>query len=226
MKIHCLSCGSEIPMLDVDLVGKIAKCTNCNNVFSFSVPSAAGKERAPTNKPKDFSLERSVEGLTITRKWFTPAIIFLTFFCLFWNGFMAVWFYIAIKQKIYSMALFGLLHGAVGLGLLYGVLAVYLNKTYIRVSQNSLTITHRPLPWFGQKDLKQHNLKQLYTKEVINYSGRPYPTLYAVQAVTNQGEVIELISGFSSSEEALFIEQEIEKYLKIDDEPVSGELPR
>ena len=35
-----------------------------------------------------------------------------------------------------------------------------------------------------------------------------------------------LVSGLLSSEEALFIEQEIEKYLRIDDEPVRGEIPR
>lgn len=226
MKIYCSLCGKEIPMSDVDLVGKIAKCNNCNNVFSFSIPAASEGERVPMGKPKDFSLERSAAGLTIVRRWFSPEIIFLTFFCLFWNGFMAVWFYTAIKQKIYVMALFGSLHGAIGLGLLYTVLAGYFNKTYIRVSRNSLTIVHRPLPWLGQKNLTQHNLRQLYSKEVAYNGKHGYSYSYSVQAVIKSGEVIELIAGLPSKEAALFIEQEIEKYLKIEDEPVRGELSR
>ena len=226
MKIHCSACGKEIPISDVDLAGRVAKCGSCNNVFSFAIPSVPGVEREPTSKPKDFSLERSIEGLTIVRKWYSPAIIFLTFFCLFWNGFMAVWFYTAIKQKIYAMALFGSLHGAVGLGLLYTVLAGYFNKTYIRISRNSLTIVHRPLPWLGQKNLTQHNLQQLYSKEVAYNGKHGYSYSYSVQAVIKNGETIELISGLPSKDAALFIEQEIEKYLKIEDEPVRGELPR
>lgn len=226
MKIYCPSCGRDIPAADVDLSGKIAKCAGCNNVFSLPFSATAAAERTPIGKPNNFQLERSAEGLCIVRKWFTPSIIFLTFFCLFWNGFMAVWFYIAFKQKIYVMALFGSLHGAIGLGLLYTVLAGYLNKTYIRISYNSLTITHRPLPFLGQKNLTKQDLKQLYSKETIPHGENSNSSSFSVQAITKSGKIIELVSGLPTSEEALFIEQEVEKYLKIDDEPVRGEIPR
>ena len=226
MKIYCPLCGREIPVLDVDLLGKVARCTGCNNVFGFSVPSAVENERLPTPAPKNFKLERSADGLTIVRKWFTPAIIALTFFCLFWNGFMVGWFYTAFKQRIYTMALFGSLHGAVGLGLFYAVLIGYFNKTYIRISYGSIIITHRPLPWFGQKNITKHDLKQFYSKEEIHCGKNGYSYSYSVQALTQSGKVVELISGLSSREEALFIEQEIEKYLKIEDESVRGELSR
>ena len=59
------------------------------------------------------------------------------------------------------------------------------------------------------------------------YNGKHgYSYSYSVQAVIKNGETIELISGLPSKDAALFIEQEIEKYLKIEDEPVRGELPR
>jgi len=230
MKINCPGCGKEIPVADVDLRGKIAKCAACNNIFSCAqqlpADSPRAEERMPVGKPKKIKIERSAEGLKITRKWFDPGIIFLTFFCLFWNGFMFFWFYTAFKQKIYPMALFGTLHGAVGLGLFYGVLSGYLNKTYIRIAYNSLTVTHGPLPWFGQKSLGKEDLQQLYSKEIV-YGGRNGPSYsYSVQAVTRKGQVIELVPGLSSKEEALFIEQEVEKYLRIEDEPVRGEIAR
>jgi hypothetical protein len=230
MKIRCPSCNSEIPASNIDLPGKIAKCSQCNNIFGCAeqIPaySAATEERMPIGRPKGFTLERSTDGIIIARGWFTPAVIFLTFFCLFWNGILFVWFYAAFASKMYAIALFGSLHAAVGLGLFYTVLACYLNKTYIRISYNSLQITHKPLPWFGQRDIPRAELKQLYSRESTRYADSRYPSSYSVQVITKKGQNIELVSGLSSGEEAIFIEQEIEKYLKIEDEPVRGEIPR
>ncbi len=207
MKINCPACGNEI------------------TVPEKVVPKDAN-ERPAVAKPKSFEVERFPGGLVISRKWFHPTIIFLTFFCLFWNGFMAVWFSIAFKQKLYIMALFGTLHGAVGLGLLYTVLAGYFNKTFININPGSLTVMHRPLPWFGQKRLVKGDLKQFYSQEKTVHGEHGPTHTYSVQVLTRKGQVIELVGALLSQEEALFIEQEIEKYLKIDDEPVRGEVPR
>ena len=228
MKINCPTCSSEIPVANIDLSGKIAKCAACNNIFSFSsqIPVPDAQIRTSLGKPRNFEIERSADGLTIVRKWFTPTIIFLSFFCLFWNGFMAVWFYIALTKKIYAMALFGSLHGAVGLGLLYTVVAGFLNKTYIRIAYDSLSVKHRPLPSFGQRNMKRQDIKQLYSKEIAQYHKHGCSHSYSVQAITRTGDVVALVSGLSTSEEALFLEQEIEKYLGIEDEPVRGEVPR
>jgi len=153
-------------------------------------------------------------------------VIFLAFFCLFWNGFMVNWFLIAFKQKAYTMGLFGLAHGAVGIGLLYGTLAGFFNKTYFRMAYDSLSIRHRPFPWIGQRTIAKGELKQLYSTKVIHHGEHGDTVTYAVRVITRQGKTIELVSGLLSSEEALFIEQEIEKYLKIEDVPVPGELSR
>lgn len=231
MKLYCTACNSEVPAANIDLTGKVAKCQHCNNVFSFagkvSYESQAAQERLPIGIPKGFQIQRSVEGFQIVRSWFTAAIIPLTFFCLFWNGFMAVWFYIAISQKTYVMALFGILHGAVGLGMLYATIAGYLNKTYITIAYDSVSILHKPLPSLGQKKIPRQELKQLYSKDSMYHGkhGREHHS-FSVQALTRQGQVIEFISGLQTSEEALYIEQEVEKYLGIKDESVRGELPR
>jgi hypothetical protein len=71
--------------------------------------------------------------LFISRSWFSPAILYLTFFCIFWDGFMIVWFSIAFANEQYGMALFGSIHGLVGIGLTYSTIAGYVNKTYITV---------------------------------------------------------------------------------------------
>lgn len=230
MKIYCPDCNAAVEAGDINIFDKIAKCGACNNVFSYaqhvSISEIQQQERVSIGKPKNFVVERSSYGLQIVRSWFTPMVIFLTFFCIVWNGFMAAWFITAIKSKQYFMVLFGSLHGVVGLGLFYGVLAGYINKTYIRISNGSINITHRPLPWLGRKNIPRQDLKQLYSKETIRQGKNGQYYRYYVEAITNKGENIRLIGNLDSSEEALFIEQEIEKYLKIEDQSVRGEIPR
>lgn len=228
MKITCPDCYKEIPAADVDLKGKTAKCVHCNNVFSFShlFPDPDAKPRAPLGKPKNFTIEHSPEGLTIVRRWFSPAVIFMSFFCLFWNTFMVFWFYTAFSQKAYSMALFGSLHGVVGLGLLYATVAGFINKTYVRIAFGTVSVRHKPFPSFGQKHISRQDIKQLYSKETVHHHKHGYSYSYSVQMITTRGAIVELVSGLPSKEEALFLEQEIEKYLGIDDESVRDELPR
>lgn len=42
--------------------------------------------------------------------------------------------------------------------------------------------------------------------------------------ITNSGNDTKLLSGLKTSEQALYVEQEIEKYLGIKNKPVRGEL--
>ena len=44
--------------------------------------------------------------------------------------------------------------------------------------------------------------------------------------MTKSGRNIKLVGGLESQEQAIFIEQKIEKYLRIEDAPVPGELYR
>ena len=46
--------------------------------------------------------------LEIRRRWFTAAVLFLVFFCVFWNGFMIVWHGMAFASGAWFMSLFGL----------------------------------------------------------------------------------------------------------------------
>ncbi len=227
MKIICPVCSHEIPADLVNVSEVIAKCAECNNVFSFrdQVPSA-GRERSVVERPARFSVERTPEGLTITRRWLSPKIFFLLFFCLFWNGFMAVWFTIAFTQKMYSMAAFGSIHGAVGLFLLYSVAAGFLNTTVITIARDLLSVRHGPVPWRGNKEVRRGEIRQVYSKEVVHHGKHGRSFSYEVWVGMRSGKDIGLVDGLETSEEALFFEQEIEKYLRIDDEPVTGEIPR
>ena len=139
---------------------------------------------------------------------------------------MLFWFGTAIARGIWPMAAFGTLHGAVGIGLSYYVLAGYINRTVIKVNRNMLTIKHGPLPWFGNKQLHSHDLAQLYCKECMHRHKNSSSCTYEVHAILKDGQHAKLVTGLDESEQALYLEQEIERFLRIEDQPVRGEMSR
>lgn len=177
--------------------------------------------------PEGMDMVNHGDSLEITRRWFSPTIIFLTVFAVFWCGFLAFWYAMAMQGGDLFMLLFPILHLAVGIGLVYYVLAGYLNKTSIRVGWSSITIEHTPLPWLGEQKVDARDIKQIYVKESITRSRRGgTSTTYRVHALTHSGKNLKLLSGLPDSEQALFVEQEIEKFLRIEDVPVRGEMGR
>lgn len=184
------------------------------------------KESIEIGLPDKMVFEDHGHFIGITRRWFGLKIIFLTFFVIVWNGFLFSWYSTAIKSQDMMTILFPLIHVAVGIGLTYYVIAGYLNKTYIRVDNSSIVIKHAPIPFFGNKTLSSSGIKQLYSKEKIRHSREGRSVSYEVHVITYDRKNVKLLSGLESSEQALFIEQEIEKFLKIEDKTVKGELSR
>lgn len=176
--------------------------------------------------PEKIEISRNFQHLRIERKWFGFKFIVLTLFVIVWCGFLINWYAMAFASPGLDLMfiLFPLLHVTAGVGLAYYTLAGYLNKTVIEVDFSVLTIRQGPIPWWGDKTVSSKQLKQLYCKKdgYSNYQ-RGY-TSYAVHAITSEHRNIKLLSGLDSTEQALFIEQEIEKFLKIEDKPVKGEI--
>ncbi|MBN1427015.1 MAG: hypothetical protein JXB07_01440 [Anaerolineae bacterium] len=230
MQVKCKHCGQDIPAEDINLERLMAKCRSCNAVFSIEDQvdgeAASGFTRQEVPKPKGFKVEDEMGTLKIIRPWFGLVTIPLTFFCLFWNGFMAFWFGTAITQRIWIMAAFGILHAIIGLVMAYTTIASYLNRTVVKVRFEGVEVKNGPLPSFGNKRLETIAIKQLYTKEIISRGRSSYGYSYEVHAVTTDDRNEVVVGGLEDSAQALYIEQEIERALGIKDRPVRGELPR
>lgn len=164
--------------------------------------------------------------IEIIRKWFGGKFIALTAFVIIWNGFLFVWYTQAIKSNDLVPLLFPLLHVAVGVGLTYYVIAGYFNKTFVKVDYMSISIRHKPIPFWGNKKIRSPDVKQLYSKEKVSHSRSGTSVSYEVRALTQTGKDIKVLSGLDSSEQALYIEQQIEKYLNIEDKAMRGEIRR
>jgi hypothetical protein len=232
MRVKCQKCRFTVDPKDIDIQRGIAKCGECGEIFNcqdqLSEVSSAPRvqERTDIALPKGFAVRYDQGALVITRRWFGPQFLFLTFFCLFWDGFLIMWYSIAFYQHQWFMALFASLHALVGIGLTYYVLCGYLNRTIIEVKRGAIGIRHVPLPVSKDVQITATEIAQLYTKRKVHRGDDSYSETYDVRMKTYDQKDRKLIDGLSAQEHALFIEQQIERYLGIADQPVQGEVER
>lgn len=229
-----------IPADDVNIQQALAKCSRCNAVFRLDqqLPPAkpVKQDRPAAPLPKKFLVEDLGTELVISWHWFSPAIFFLLFFCIFWDGFLVVWYSIVFGVGFFGkqggpggagmlfMALFPLLHVAVGVGLTYFVLASFVNRTTVRVSQGELTVRHGPVPFPGNRSLFTADLKQFYCTEKVTNRRNSCSVTYELNAVQADGTKVQLLGGLDELEQALYLEQRLEQFLGIENEKVPGEV--
>ena len=180
--------------------------------------------------PKDMDMIEDQNGFEIVYRWFSIYTVLLTVFVVLWDGFLIVLYTQAINTSNTTTLVYSLLHLAVGVGLTYYVLAGYINRTYIRVDHSLLSIKHAPLPFPGNRTVDASDIKQVYSKARLSRSQRDgvvtFLVTFEVHALTHSGRNLKLLSRLVNSEHALFIEQEIERFLHIQDAPVRGEIGR
>lgn len=217
MRISCPYCGVNIAAQDVNIQAAVGKCAGCGAVFNLN-------ERAAVSLPDGMSIRQDGSDLVLVRRWFSVKYLALLFFCVFWDGFLVVWYTIAFTQHgPLLMKLFLMLHVAVGVGLTYTAVAGLLNRTFIRVNSSELCVTHGPLPWPGKK-VARGDLDQLFCEEKVHHGKNGSRTDYTISAVVRGGKRIPLAQGLDAPDQARFVEQEVERFLGISDRPVAGEL--
>lgn len=241
MQLFCKKCGKQILSEDMNLEMALAKCRSCSSVFSIldslNEESASGAtssktERLPVPMPKGFKIDEFGRELTITYRWFSAAAFFLLFFCIFWDGFLVVWYSIGVggllNGKMGGMAivmlLFPVLHVAVGIGLTYSVLCMFLNRTEIKVTAGDLSIWHGPVPCPGNCKLPTSDIKQLYVTENEQRGKNGCRYTYDVNAMKQNDTKQKLIGNLQDIQQALFLEQKLEQHLGIVPQHVPGEV--
>ena len=164
--------------------------------------------------------------LVIRRTWFGHHVWFLIFFALIWNGFLVGWYALAFGQAEAPliMKLFPIGHVAVGLGLIYFIIATFLNRSDIRISPLAVEVRHGPMKWPGNKKVAVDAIKQLYVEEHVTNTKNGQSVSYRVNVLTQASRRIKLVTGLKDRAQALFIEKKIEEVLALPDEAVAGEL--
>jgi hypothetical protein len=122
------------------------------------------------------------------------------------------------------MIFFPILHLLIGVLMTYATIGGFVNRTELRVAGGELTVRHGPLPWPGNRQLLTAKIKQLYCTESVYRSKNRTRRSYSVLAVIEDNDKIELVSSLQELEQGLFIEQQVEQYLKIRDKRVPGQV--
>lgn len=228
--IKCPNCASAIREADYSAESGMVKCGYCGTLMlpprGRSGPHAF-VPRPPVPLPVGMALETTQDGLVITRRWWQILAVFLIPFCFFWDAFLFSWFTgVNASRAPMAFSLIPLLHVAVGLGLTYYTLALWVNRTRVEVTHSTVTVSHGPLPWIGWRQIVAGMIDQLYCKEIIK-RGKHGPTLtYEVWVALTNGTQSKLVGAGLEMEQALFIEQQIEMLLDVKDKPMVGEVRR
>jgi hypothetical protein len=234
MQLNCKTCGKAIPAEDVNIDKAIAKCGACHAVFSFldQVQGEKVRPRPQVELPARMRMENWGPELVLTRSWYSHSVWFLLFFCILWDGFLVVWYSIGIGAMLsgqsggmaWLMLLFPILHVAVGVGLTWLVICIFVNKTVIRVSMGELTVRHGPLPCGSGAQVLTCDLKQLFCTEKIHRGKNGSSTTYNLEALVQGGKKVKLLTGLEQLDQALYVEQQVEQHLRIVDERVPSEV--
>lgn len=226
VELKCKNCGSNLAPADFSPQLMAARCPHCQALFAITGTGDRTIARPEVALPKSFQIQCTPQSLAISRRWFGLHAFLLLFFAIIWNGFMVVWHTISLTQGLWFMSAFGLIHTAVGIFLIYYVLALFLNSTVVRASNQTLEVKSGPLPWKGDKFLTSSEVEQLYCIEKISHGKDGASTNYRVEAVLRGNRRQTLINGLTHPDHALYIEQQLEHFLKISDTPVAGEYGR
>jgi len=242
MKLLCPDCGKPIPAEDTNIDTGIAKCRACGsivNVFqalglpnptttalASQTPPSPGAEVLP-RPPQMKVQDNGPDGWSARWRWFKPTYIFLTFFCIAWDGFLVFWYSMAIfgphKGGFEIMAIiFPICHVAVGVALTYTVIAGYLNQTFVTLDNMNLTIRHAPVPWLGNRVIPIDTIRQLYCK--AGKWQKNNSQTYELWVAFKEGDAKCLLT-LDDDGSVRFLEQQLEAKLGIPNERVPGELP-
>lgn len=234
LDLECEKCGSEIDGSNININSSLAKCGNCNSVFSIKEDhffQHDRKGRPEMIMPEGTDVLELNDSLDIRLNWLKSyskgALGFITFFAAIWNGAIFFMAGVAMNSGGFSSILPMGLHLLVGLGLIYYLATVYLNYTDIIVNEEYVEIDHRPIknPFIRSKRIESDEIDQLYVSKYVASTTNGKPNYaYALYAILKtNGRKVKLIKGMNR-ETQLYLEQEIERYLRISDRHVPGAI--
>lgn len=231
--LTCPNCNHFISAIDINIDKTIAKCSNCSHVFDFSENIKAGY------KPLDFSRPGMMipEGLEVLRlrseldievNWFKTSskagFASMMFFTLVWNLVLLPFVLSSILSGQLQILLFAAVHILVGVTLLYNLAAMFLNTSQILVNEDYIEFSTFPLrlPWAKKTRYSAKKVKQIYVSKYVSSSTNGVSNYaYALYAIMDNGQKVKLLDKMNL-ETQLYLEQEIERFLKIKDRRVPG----
>jgi hypothetical protein len=218
--LHCIHCQAVIDPATVDMERELATCGRCGRLMDLRNLRAAAapvaRPSGPRNRPTlELPMGMSVEtgaGVVIRRRWLRRKHWFL----LVLFGPPAA--YVAYLWATVGASVWLVIGTLFVVSWNYNLVVMFVNSTVLSVDANRVLVRHGPLPsLFGRSTtIERSDITQLYSAK--------YGALYAVEAKLKSGKTQRLVAPLVAPEQALFIEQQVERALGLKDVAVAGEL--
>ena len=229
----CRNCGAGLEAERIDTTLGVVTCSHCGSLHDIPARLLKGSEdeaaHAPRKKPErvevalpdQFKVKKNAGSMEVI--WPAGGIMHGVVLSII----AGVFAYVAITSGMLFLI-------AASAGLFYFAAVKGFNKNCIRIDKSRLEVTHGPLPSPGSRKLNASDIVQLYATEhktKTQTQNNPHHhdnrtnvrKHYKLSAKTRHNGNVKIISGLHDPLQALWLEQEIERLLGIEDESVSGE---
>lgn len=174
----------------------------------------AAETRHASERPKRVQLVRDGSGLTLSYDWFQLKQVFVTLWCVLWDGFTVYMIQSALNQPAGTSTWFVWIPVTVGVVITYSTLAAWINRTRVTVSMDAIKVRHAPMPWFGNTEIQKTELEELHCERCISLgqggrAGR-YISYYLIARMRN-GRRRRLLDNLPDRETAQYLVSEIAK---------------
>ncbi|MBT8229648.1 MAG: hypothetical protein KJO50_05265 [Bacteroidia bacterium] len=217
-KVHCPSCNEEVAADNLNLQNTIAKCNSCNVLFSLNDQikslSSISETRQEVLRPEgidmfyykndlDITIQQHIQGLDMAGLIFAPTLAFFSIILFVAGKISAPYFPVAsVIMTLYFI---------------YRAYNYSKNKTYIDVNNKYLSIKNRPKHFKKDRTYYVEDIDQLYIKHAVDGSG-----YFTIQMIINglEGQKHVKLLTVNTLSKAKYLEQEIERYLDIENRKV------
>lgn len=238
MDVSCPHCGRAYPTADISLELGVALCRACDvatDLHTLRVapavppsvlsPAALFEPPAPS-RARPVSITEEVRGpdLELSYRWYSPIAFFLIFFLVAWDSFLVFWYASAVGIGSFDggggfglfAGLFALPHTAVGIGLTYFTVALFVNRTMVRVGSGRVAVHHGPLPWRGNLERPTRGVSGLRVLQRESSGGRNRGrTITWDVHLVQDGVSVPLLTGLDDQDKARFFAERIGRELGV-----------
>lgn len=206
----CLSCGGE---------SRITRDDGAYHVIGLAPPPlpppplwlkaiTVEVDQRPARQTRAYRDENREPGRFLANvRWYRPELVFWTFFVIFWDGSLVLFYALILASGApdIMLVLLPLLHVAVGIGVTWYVLALWLNRTTIEVAEGRVSCRCGPIPAPGQTT-ESIALDQVDRFELEPLGDRSTPTC-RVLARTRDGKSVRVVPPLPNQHVAAYVQR-------------------
>lgn len=211
MRITCPTCGEAIDESAIEAAQAWATCHACHGVVEIRNRPEVNRARRQRRLPDGFTLHRTPHELVLVRRDGGCVTLMLFIAVLIFAVPAAA---LLSQRPTYVHLVVAGLCALIAMAFLYSPIAAAMNRTTIRVTYDTLTLRHHPLPWPGNRTISAADIQSLNITATTPNSRDPSQPHHRLLLITADGRPVPLgPARADEGDEARFLKREIASFL-------------